>query len=301
MAKPTAKKTATPSRPTQKSNVPARVENKSGANALVNADDEAFLANYAGSGVSQAAEDNVIPLVYLLQSNSPQVNKRGEAYVEGAEPGFIWLRGTPTVFNGEDGIYAQPCHFRKAWIQWGPQRGDGYKGRHETPNDSKLPPAGAVEKEVMSEGKLKKQWVMPNGDIVVQVREHAVRLFTRNGDKFEYIGQYLISMSGTNHTSSRNWMMMMNGKVVPVGGAARIAPSFGYMYLLTSKFRKNDAGEWFMWEASEDEFCGQLLPRAELEAGLKMFTAFNTNALRGDNPDDAIDNGGEDGGDNSDM
>lgn len=278
MAKTATTKKASTSAPAKKASVPARVEQKS----LTTAEDADFLAQHAGAGTSQAAEDNVIPLVYLLQLNSPVVNKRGDNYVEGAEPGFIWLRGTKTVFNGEEGVYAQPCHFSKQWVEWGPKRGDGFKASHVTR------PKEAVETEVIEEGKPRKKWIMPNGNVVVETRNHAVRLFTRDGEDFTCIGRFMISMNGTNHTSSRNWMMLMNGHVIPANGTPRVAPSFGFMYLLKTKHRKNNDGEWFMWEASEDEYCNQLLPRHELEEGLKMFTAFNTGALRGDNPDDVV-------------
>src|SRR6202035_3091033 len=46
----------------------------------------------AGRGVSTAQEDNQVPLIYVLQPLSPQVDKRSEQYVEGAEPGDLWLR-----------------------------------------------------------------------------------------------------------------------------------------------------------------------------------------------------------------
>ena len=59
----------------------------------------------AGKGVSTAQEDNLVPLIYVLQANSPQVNKRDERYIEGAEPGDFWLRNAPQpIVKGAEGV-----------------------------------------------------------------------------------------------------------------------------------------------------------------------------------------------------
>src|SRR4051812_21319875 len=83
----------------------------------------------AGRGVSTAMEDNVVPLIYILQALSPQVQKKKEEYVEGAEPGYIWFRGTKKVV-GEEGIAVVPCYYSKVWIEWMPNRG-GFVARHD--------------------------------------------------------------------------------------------------------------------------------------------------------------------------
>jgi hypothetical protein len=129
-----------------------------------------MMAADAGKGVSTAIEDNIVPLVYILQSNSPQVQKKGENYVEGAEAGMIWFRGTKDVVSGDDGIPVVPCHFEKVWIEWLPDRG-GFVGRHADK------PANAVQKTDPANPK-KKYWGLPNGNHVVETREHVVSCST---------------------------------------------------------------------------------------------------------------------------
>ena len=67
----------------------------------------------AGKGVSTASEDNIIPLVYLLQPLSPQCMRGNADQIEGAQPGDIWLRGSAVqeIVSGEKGIVVQPCDF----------------------------------------------------------------------------------------------------------------------------------------------------------------------------------------------
>ena len=56
----------------------------------------------AGMGVSFKQEDQLLPLIYILQSGSPAVDKRGDNYIDGAEPGDFWLRNAlDPIKNGE--------------------------------------------------------------------------------------------------------------------------------------------------------------------------------------------------------
>ena len=74
-------KTATASKTTMGKNVaPLR-----GGSVVTSAMEAA--AKYAGKGISDRQEDNIVPLVYLLQSNSPQTQKGSDKYVKGATGG----------------------------------------------------------------------------------------------------------------------------------------------------------------------------------------------------------------------
>lgn len=198
-----------------------------------------MMAADAGKGVSTAIEDNVVPLIYILQPLSPQVQKKKvESYIEGAEAGNIWFRGTKDLVSGDDGIPVVPCYFSKCWIEWLPERG-GFVARHENK------PEEAVLK-TDAENPKKKFWAMPNGNLVVETREHVVLVL----DVFDRPLPFVIPMSGSGHSASRNWMSMMGRKTVP-GGDMR-APSFGYIYRMKTQFRSNDQGDWFTW-LIEDE------------------------------------------------
>src|SRR6516164_8106831 len=76
-------------------------------------------ARDAGLGVSRDPEDWLSQIASVLQSNSPQVNKRGSDYMQDAEPGDWWLRGAANpISNGTDGIVVIPCGMGRSCMAW---------------------------------------------------------------------------------------------------------------------------------------------------------------------------------------
>jgi hypothetical protein len=225
MAKPPAKTEQTALATTQDPAVPAFLGDK--------------VAQDAGKGVSTLAEDNLVPLIYILQAQSPQCNKRSPDYVEDAESGSIWLRnsGLPAI-NGEDGMLFQPCFFQKDWVEWIPRgQGGGYVGRHQEK------PSEAVEKNIDPQNPDKMAWVLPNGNTVVETRYHIGYVFLEGGRKMPYV----IPMSSSAHTASRGWMFLMNSRMV---GDAK-APSWAGLYRLKTKEKTNKSGTWFTWDITD--------------------------------------------------
>lgn len=263
-------------------NVPARA---SKGTAVGQASDLlAMMGEDAGRGVSTAMEDNIVPLVYILQSNSPQLDRADKTKYLGknAKAGDIWLRGTSEFFDGEeDGIPVVPCHFSKSWIEWRPDRG-GFVARHrERPKD-------AVQKEEKVEGKpgdTRLVWRMPSGNSVVETREHVV-LMLADGQKPR---PFVIPMKSTDHTASREWMGLMNGVTVP--NTDKTAPSYAYKYVMRTVPKKNDKGSWYGWRISHaGEEDGAAVPEMldDLEIykmARKISHDFESGALRADAPE----------------
>jgi hypothetical protein len=253
--------------------------------ANTNANALALMEEDAGAGVSTRAEDNVIPYIYILQAQSPQAIKGNkEKYIKGAEGGSIWLRGTKTLFEGgEDGagILVLPCYFGKEWVEWKPNRG-GFVTRHVTPDDSREPPRGAVQK---TDAKGKSFWALGE-NIVNQSRVHVVLLIDE--ETMTSKGGFVISMSGSNHSASKNWMGLINSKVLPSG---KTAPSYGYLYRAKTIFRSNDDGDWYMWNiedaGEEDGASVPAMASSELIAqGRKVNRDFSSGAIRAEEPED---------------
>lgn len=223
----------------------------------------AFLATQgaqdAGKGVSTAQEDNLIPLIYMLQPLSPACNKRDPAYIEGAEPGAIWLRNAANpIVPGEDGILFQPCFFSKDWVEWIPRTsGGGYAGRHATK------PADAKEvRDPQNPQKIK--YVLPNGNELIETRYHAGFVITDAGPL-----PYVIPMASTAHTCSRQWMGIMNQKQV----AGNKMPSWAGLYRLKTKQKSNAAGTWFTWDILDEGF---VQTPEDYERGKTLFNAFSS-------------------------
>ena len=239
---------------------PAKTEQS----AVVSAKDNvpAFLAEKiaqdSGKGVSTLQEDNLVPLIYILQAQSPQCNKRGPEYVEGAEDGAIWLRnsGLPAI-SGDEGILFQPCYFQKDFVEWIPRgAGGGYVGRYPDR------PADAVEKNIDPQSPDKLAWVLPNGNTVVETRYHIGYVITDQGAL-----PYVIPMSSSAHTASKGWMFLMNGKQM----SGSKAPSFACYYRLKTKSRTNKAGTWSTWDITD---AGWVQSEAEYNRGADLHESF---------------------------
>lgn len=195
----------------------------------------------AGKGVSTAAEDNLVPLIYVLQSNSPQVNKRHESYIEGAEPGDIWLRNaSQPIVKGGDGVLFQPCFFQRDIGEWIPRDpdggGGGFVGRHlEMPSDAT---------EVADEkNPARKRFMSPRGTEYVETRNHAGYVVLPSGLALPYN----IALSSTGHSASRAWMQLMNTKVI---GDDK-APSWAVLYRIKTRLRTRKTQSWFVMDVAD--------------------------------------------------
>lgn len=205
---------------------------------------ERFQAD-AGRGTSQRTEDNIVPLVYILQAQSPQVLPKNPNYIDKAAASDIWLRNARVpIVDGEEGMIFQSCHFGIEWVEWQPNRG-GFVGRHAA-----LPADASSQPDARNANRI--TYVRKNGNEVVETRYH--RGFVIGGafglkDYPDLVMPYVIPFSGTGHTVSRQWMSLMN-QFVPTGGK-KPAPSWARYYHLTTRLRKNAQGEWYGWDVAD--------------------------------------------------
>lgn len=237
----------------------------------------------SGKGVSQKQEDNLVPMITIMQDGSPQVKKGHTKFIEDAEAGCIWLKGLDQPFiPGEEGILVQSCHFDKGWTEWTPRsKGGGFIARHAER------PAGATQHTDPQNPK-KKFWLLQNGNEVVETRYHVVRVWLEDGRKIPYF----LPLAGSGHSFSKDWMFRMNN--VPSGDG--IAPSWAKVWRLKLGTRTNTDGTWFMFTPED---AGWVETEEDYDAGAQLFNAFETGAGKLDEKqmDDA--NRGEDGGSNA--
>lgn len=240
------------------------------------------LDEYAGKGVSTDAADNLVPLVYVLQAQSPQCLKRGDNYIEGAEAGFIWLRNADNpVINGEDGLLFQPCAFWKDVVEWIPRGenggGGGYVQAHkyQAGEDLEHLAKRLGAKQVQDPKKPERySWIMENGHELIETRYHAGYAIREDGTALAYV----IPLSGSGHTFSREWMFKIGQKRLPSGKAAA---SWSNIYKLTTRFRTNADGDWFMLAVDNGHW---VTTAEELDRGLALYQAFETGAKTADAP-----------------
>lgn len=224
----------------------------------------AALEQDAGVGLSTRMEDNVVPLVYLLQANSKAALKGHDKYVPGAEGGSIWLRNAEpgdSLIDGEEGMEFLPCYFTKCWIEWMPDRG-GFVARHpDRPAEARL-----VDKEG-DDGKIRKGWEMPNGNSVNESREFSGFVKLKGS-----LIPYTIPLSGSGHMVGRNWMTAMNNQKSEKGVKL---PIYSNYWRLKTKLRTVGENSWYQYEITKS---APITTMEERDLAKALHDAFATGA-----------------------
>lgn len=242
--------------------------------------DAAIEGDKAG-GLSKDAADNMVPLIYLLQSGSPQVKNGEAARIEGAEAGDIWLRGAEKqIIKAKDGMLFQPCYFYKELVEWLPERG-GYVNRHD--HDLMRVEGGKIKfvgdladvKEVVDpKNPDRKVFVRENGNTVVETRCHAGYVYE---DGFMPM-PFIISLSSTGHTFSKQWMFLMNSQTYK---GKQVDKSWVFLYRLKTTLKKNKFGSWYMYAAMKERMVEGA---TEYNLGKQLFDAMASGAMKAEAP-----------------
>lgn len=242
-----------------------QVATRSASGALSAADfDDAALAQIkedAGKGTSTLARDNIVPMIYVLQALSPQVNKRNPNFLEGAEAGAIWLRNSSMpIVSGDVGFAFQPCHYSRDIVEWiDRDSGGGFVARHPfaSPDESMEEAVKRLRGDVRpskKEGSKRIEYWLGNHELK-ETRYHAG--FVHGGyfalENFPGLMMpYMLPLSGSGHQVSREWMFMMNQHTFP-GQPDKVLAPWSRLYHLKTRPRTNSAGqEWSMFTVTDD-------------------------------------------------
>ena len=191
-------------------------------------------ANVGQEAMSQ--RDFAIPSLSVLQDLSPQIKKTKTEYIKGAEVGMICDAVSATLFDGEQGVVVVPVHYRRANVEWKPNRGGMVKD-HGT-DDTVL--TACVRND---EGRS----ILPGGNIVTVTAEYFVFLLDGEGGYQPYV----LRMSGSQLKKARRWNTMINQLRVPSVNGGTFNPAMFYRsYLLTTTPEQNDKGAWMGWKVS---------------------------------------------------
>jgi len=232
----------------------------------------------AGKGSSARTEDNLIPLVYWLQPNSPQCAERNSAYIDGAKPGGILLRGPNVVIDGDLGAAFQPCsEVRTEWLEWLPNRG-GFVGRHpQRPADAKS--------VVLKDKKNRVAWRTPSGNDLTESRYFVgyIGALDKDGNVVGRMAPFVVPFKGTGHTVARGLNSSIRDQFnfqypdgnIPEG--ASHDPSWSHIYRLTTIYRENDEGQWFLPQAAP---LREVESAEEYDRGQRLFMAFSAGEVR---------------------
>lgn len=248
------------------------------------------LAEDAGAGTSQNADDNIVPFIVLLQDMSPEQKKRDPEYVQGAEPGMFLNKATKKLYAGsaaqaeETGLpqlMFQSCAFDRAVIEWIPRNdGGGFVARHELRNTPEETMKVLNARQVTHpEDPSKKIWRTEDGkNDLIDTRYHYGNVLEEDGT----LSAAVLGFASTGHTASREWMTMMNNFKIPVNGKLVPAPSWSKKYVVGSKPKQNKKGDFFVVNVEDGGIIADKLVR---DQGKALHEAFKKGDVRADDAD----------------
>lgn len=228
----------------------------------------------AGLGVSEDPNEVGIPFLYILQDMSPQVKKRDEAYIEGAEVGDFYNNVTKEVIPAREGFDWIEVGFEAAQVEWKPSRG-GFVAKHPhlTPLRSDV--------KMVDNGQGKMEPKLPNGNILTETKYH-YGLFRREGGNWE---PAVIGMASTMIKCSRELEGMKKRLRLPNNA---IAPSFAVFYHFGSTLVSKNSQEWFVWRITQVQEDGhpKWLPGELYRAARELAQQVASGAIRTATPGD---------------
>ena len=212
----------------------------------------------AGDGSQSVTnEDMAIPFLRILQKMSPQLSKRDNAYIKGAEEGCIINTVTGELWEPDDGVVVVNCCFNFKIIEWKPRDSGGGFIKSYTRDVDELP---------MHEKNDKGKLITHDGNILEDTAEHYILLVDEANGTFE---QALVAMSSTQLKHSRKWNSLIGQKMLSTESGVIQAPRYGYKYRLKTGQESNDQGDWAGWSIADEGVITDI----NLYRAAKMFCA----------------------------
>lgn len=258
-AKPTASK-AKPAKetPKPKKNDKALVKAQT---KEVSASVEELIGQSAGSGAEMfGVQDIKRPQIKLMQSNSPQINKRNERYVEGAENGDILVAGPNHVYS--DSIRIIVIGFARNYVEWKSRDdGGGLIGAH---------PFAPSVVQGMNRGK-GGTFITEDGNEMRDTMSYFV-LYENPDGEWE---PAMLFLSSTMLSCGREINTRINNRSINTSKGTRKAPTYANVITLEVVSASNDQGDWNKFKVADVEFIddAELFVKASNE-----YKAFSKNA-----------------------
>lgn len=186
----------------------------------------------AGAGAENITnKDIIIPRLTILQSLSPQLNKKKSEYIEGSSAGDICDVATGEFFEGE--VEFLLCHFETMYLEWAPREtGKGLLAIHLDPlveERATKTDSGALVNEA--------------GNLIQKTYQFYGLNVTAGGRPC------FIPMASTQLKVGRKWNTMVKAcRMKDENGEEFDPPTFHQTYRLKSSEEANAKGEWFSWQ-----------------------------------------------------
>jgi hypothetical protein len=197
----------------------------------------------AGLGVSTDPSEVGIPFLYILQDLSPQVKKRDEAYIDGAEVGDVFNNVTREVIPAAVGFDWIEVGFEAAQVEWRPDRG-GFVAKH--PHNTPL--LGDVK--IVEDATGKRIPTLPNNNILTETKYH-YGLYRRSATEGGTPGNWepaVIGMASSMIKCSRELEGLKKRLRLPNNA---VAPAFAVYYHFGTKLVSKNNNDWFVWDITQ--------------------------------------------------
>lgn len=214
---------------------------------------DALVQDQGAGHEAMTSQDMALPFMYLLQDLSPQVKKRNEEYVEGAEPGMFFENIGRTLWeDGESGVLVVPCHFNSKVIEWVKRvHGGGFVAIH--------PDKEAALMECAD----------PEKNDLVDTHQHFVLAQRPDGTWVPC----LFPMTSTKMKASRRWNAAIAQQSRTYEGAGKInLPRFGCVWRIRSAEVSNEKGDFHT--VTTPELVEDVINREDAESLYKSARAF---------------------------
>lgn len=190
----------------------------------------------AGAGTENFTQDDLqIPFLRVLQPVSPELKKKHEKYIAGADQGDVFNTVTRQVWSAEDGVKVIVCGYIKKYLEFTPyEQGGGFHGEL-SPSDPKIRQAERVGNKEM----------LPNGNELVVSAQHYVMIQDPSTGGWQTA---ILDMKSSNLKVSRQWNTMIAMQEIKKGDQSFKVPSFGIIWNLSTDERSNDMGSWHSWK-----------------------------------------------------
>ena len=203
---------------------------------------------YEGAGFEgQTASDVAIPLLYVLQTGSPQCKSAKNGGI-GAKAGQLYNNVTNEVFDAEEadsGIVVVPVKTVKMFVEWVPRAegdasGGGYVGDHEPESDVVV----FAREEAARAGRKAHELKTKAGNDLIETEY--MYCLTLDESDWSPTGFVCIPCTSVKLTAWRNFNTAVKSLLVNApGGRKANPPLWANRVRVTTRFQTNAKGEFF--------------------------------------------------------
>lgn len=177
-----------------------------------------------------------IPFIRVLQTLSPQLNKKKPEYVLGAQEGMFFNTVTKQIYGPAIDVIV--LKFDRIYIEWLPERG-GLVNYHSPEHAEQV----AEDKSVFG------AWKTNTGN---NLQENYVYFVIVVGKEQE--GVAILSLASTGIKIAREWNRLMTTHIMENG---RRALPFYLVWTLETEYRENDKGNWYTFNVRTKNYISE--------------------------------------------